>query len=95
MAIGTQPSVIGLNTQLSGAAVQLRNAMFAAQQLAVFANAEGLAGLELIGFAAADATAFLSMVSYMNTVAGVYYGTATQGSGFNFDNALAELRGGQ
>jgi hypothetical protein len=35
------------------------------------------------------------MISYLNTVAGVYFGTATQGSQFNFDQQLSEVWGGR
>ena len=38
-----------------------------------------------------DAQYALNMISYLNTVAGVYFGTATQGTAFNFDQQLSQM----
>jgi len=97
MAIGfTANSSVGtLNSQLGVAAVGLRNAAQQALELFALTNELGAAGLEAIGFATADATAFVTAVSYLNTVAEVYYGSAAQPTDFNFDNALAGTRAGQ
>jgi len=38
-----------------------------------------------------DAQYALNMISYLNTVAGVYFGTATQGSDFNFNQQLSQI----
>lgn len=95
MTIGTAPNAGSLNAQLTATAVQLRAAAAAVITLAEFINQEGAAGLQTIGFTAADATAYVNMIGYLSTVAGVYYGTATQGTQFNFDTALATIRAGQ
>lgn len=53
----------------------------------------GTSGLTTLGFAANDATSMKQMSDYLGTLAGVYYGTATQGSMFSFDSALTPIRG--
>ena len=97
MAIGGTASLTeaGLNGQLGNVAVTLRNACQQAVNFFEGVNGLGAAGLEALGFAAADATAFLAAANYMQTVGAVYYGTAAQTPAFNFDNALAAARGGQ
>ena len=55
----------------------------------------GVAGLETAGYSAADAATVMQFVGYLNTVTGVYYGTATQATDFDFDNAFSALWGGQ
>lgn len=84
-----------LNTMLGSAAVNLRNACEAVLQLWSVVNSLGVTGLEGLGFTDTDAQAFFSAANYMQTVAGIYYGTGTQATAFNFDNALAAVRAGQ
>jgi hypothetical protein len=55
----------------------------------------GLATLEALGYSAADAQTALNMISSLNTMAGVYFGTATQATAFNFDNQLSQMWAGQ
>ena len=60
----------------------------------------GSAGLQNLGgtgngFSPADATTVIADAATLNTVAAVYFGTATQGTLFNFNDALAPLWAGQ
>jgi len=97
VAVGTQPSVASMDQNLTNAAVQLRNVLQTISNLSNEINGQGtgLATLEAIGYSSGDATTVLNMLSYMNTIAGVYYGTATQGTDFNFNQALGQLWAGQ
>lgn len=73
--------------------------------LAVNGQGAGLAYLQAVGYSntanpanpggVSDAALALSIISYLNTVAGVYFGTATQGTTFNFDQQLSEVWAGQ
>ena len=42
-----------------------------------------------------DSQLALSMISYLNTVAGVYFGTAAQTPAYNFDQQLSSLWAGR
>jgi hypothetical protein len=101
MPIGNQPSsIFQINNQAAQLAIQLRSVM---ASIVVFQNwiaAQGATGLQNIGFSSTDAQAMLNQASYLNTVAGVYYGTVQQGgsggsgaSTFNFANELTALTG--
>jgi hypothetical protein len=54
----------------------------------------GLAFLESVGYTAGDAATALAAISYLNTISGVYFGTATQGSDFNFNQVLSQYWAG-
>jgi hypothetical protein len=94
MAVGNQVDVGGLNARLGDAAVSLRSVMEQILTLWAFVQPQGQAGLEALGFSADDAAAYFQAANYMQTVAGVYFGTASQGTDFDFDSALALVRGG-
>ena|SRR6266576_78886 len=51
------------------------------------------AGLVAIGFSSQDADTFWTKANNMFAVAQVYYGLGTQPAPFDFDNALAGVRG--
>lgn len=95
MAVGTGTSQSNVNANLTGYAIQMRNLCDAIRNEQEGIVDLGLAGLEALGFSSGDAQTVLNMWSYMNTISGVYYGTATQGSEFDFDNALSVLWAGQ
>ena len=89
MAVGNQPTV------------QARDNCQAITNYAEYVNQAGLAGLEALGYAAADAQLILSFASYLSTISGVFSGTVQQGGNggtgailFNFGTALAPLYGG-
>jgi hypothetical protein len=103
-------SVIGsgqIDNIITALAVNLRDVMrrISNLNLAVNGQGAGLAYLQSVGYSntanpanpggVSDAALALSVISYLNTVAGVYFGTATQGSQFNFDQQLSEVWAGQ
>jgi hypothetical protein len=108
MAIGNQPNVGGLNTQLADVAVQQETAAASAARLWAYVVSLGanqaaqVAGLEALGFESAanpinpggvsDAQWFWTAANYTYAESQYYYG---QPSGFNYDSALANVRGGQ
>jgi hypothetical protein len=51
------------------------------------------AGLATLGFSSGDAATFWTKANNLFAVAQVYYGLGTQTSAFNFDSALAGVRG--
>lgn len=73
--------------------------------LAVNGQGAGLAYLESIGYSGtanpanpggiSDAQYALNTISYLNTVADVYFGTAAQTPAYNFDQQLSEVWAGQ
>jgi hypothetical protein len=103
-------SIIGsgqVNNVITSLAVNLRDVMRQIYNLnlAVNGQAAGLAYLESIGYGSAanpanpggisDAAYALNMIGYLNTVAAVYFGTATQASEFSFDSELSQMWAGQ
>ena len=92
---------------ITALAVRMRDVMrqVANLNLAVNGQGTGLAYLESIGYSStanpanpggvSDAQLAQNVISYLNTVAGVYFGTATQASEFNFDQQLSEVWAGQ
>jgi hypothetical protein len=92
---------------ITALAVQLRDVMqrIANLSLAVNGQGAGLAYLTSIGYSGtanpanpggiSDAAFALSMISYLNTVAGVYFGTAAQTPAYNFNQQLSEVWAGQ
>jgi hypothetical protein len=95
MAIGNQPTVTSVNNDLSNYATQMRNLMQQVQEFNLEVAALGTTGLETVGFNATDAANVVSTAAIMNTVSAVYFGTATQATLYNFNNALAGLWAGQ
>jgi hypothetical protein len=51
------------------------------------------AALVTLGFSSADAATFWARANNLFAVAQVYYGQGTQPSAFNYDDALAGIRG--
>ena len=100
MAIGSVATQAQLNAQLANVATGLRTTAAQILLLWSYANNLGQAGLVTLGFTSADATAFITAVDNLATVAQVYQGTVQQGgtggtgaSLFNFQNALAAVTG--
>lgn len=103
-------AVIGsdqINNIITALAVQLRDVADRITRLNLSVNGQGngLAYLESIGFSGtanpenpggvSDATLALSMISYLNTVAGICYGTGNQPAAFNFMQELSQVWAGQ
>jgi hypothetical protein len=107
MPVGATIGSDQMNNILTSFAIQLRNAcrQISNLNLAVNGQGAGLAYLQSIGYSntsnpanpgsVSDAALALSVISYLNTVAGVYFGTATQTPAYNFDQQLSEVWGGQ
>lgn len=94
MSIGIQPTQQSVNAAVGNIAVTLRDACNRIADFQTWVTTYGQSNLETLGFTPGDAGAVLTVASYLNTIAGVYKGTATQGSEFNFDDALSALWGG-
>lgn len=107
MPVGSTIGYTQMDNIITGLAVNLRNVMrqISNLNLSVNGQGQGLAYLESIGYpnvsnpanpgGVSDAQLALNIISYLNTVAGVYFGTATQGTQFDFDQQLSEVWGGQ
>lgn len=93
MAIGNDPTAAQINSQGAQIAMQWRAVAQASLAYQAYVVALGQAGLVAKGMTSADATALLTAANYMATNAQVFQGTATQGSTFNFQNALVALTG--
>src|SRR5271169_4646202 len=96
-----------MNNIITSVAVDLATLMrnISRLNLSVNGQAAGLAYLTSIGYSGtanpanpgsiSDAQYALNMIGYLNTVAAVYFGTATQATVFNFDQELSQIWGGQ
>lgn len=94
MTVGNQASPGLINNTLTAYAIALRNDCQNVLNLQEFITTLGISGLEALGYSSTDAQSVVTMVSYMNTIAIVFNGTGTQGSAFNFGNALSGLYSG-
>jgi hypothetical protein len=95
MTAGQQVASTTIDNKLTTLAVALRNDCQAIANFQEYVVSLGLAGLEAAGYSAADAQTVLNIASYLNTIAGVYKGTATQAAAFDFSNATCGLWAGQ
>lgn len=107
MPVGATIGMDQMNNMITSAAVHLREVMqvIANLNLSVNGQAQGLAYLQSIGYSnvpnaanpggVSDAALALSTISYLNTVAAVYFGTATQATTFNFNQQLSQVWAGQ
>lgn len=94
MAIGIPINPGLMNSQAGQIAIDLRNANQAVLNLQANLVSVGHDELVLAGFTDADATALMTVINQLNTIALVYFGQATQGSQFNFNTASSGLTGG-
>lgn len=106
MPVGNQDSEASVNNRITSMSVQMRELMSQVLNLNMGINGQntGLAYLQSIGFSGAsnpanpggisDAQYALNMIAYLNTLAGVYFGTATQTPAFNFNQELSQVWGG-
>jgi hypothetical protein len=95
--IGIQTNAVQLNGVAGDIALKMRNICQAAMALNEYITTVGGAtGLQdpTIGFDSADATAFATAVNYLATISALYFGTASQPTNFDFDNAVSALYGG-
>ena len=106
MPVGATVGSDQVNNIITSLAVQLRNVMQEIHNLDLSVNGQGqgLAYLESIGFGSApnpanpnsqsDAAYALSVISYENTVAQVYFGAVAQTPAFNFNQQLSGVWAG-
>lgn len=95
MAAGQQATLTGINGSLSSCAIRLRDLCAEIADLNLQVGKLGVAGLEGLGASPTDATDIVAKYAQIATVAALYFGTATQGTTFNFNDALAPARAGQ
>jgi len=107
MPVGATIGSDQMNNIMTSLAVRLREVAqdIADLDLSVNGQGQGLAYLESIGYSNAsnpanpgsvsDAALALSVISYLHTVAAVYFGTAAQTPAFNFNQQLSMVWGGQ
>jgi hypothetical protein len=96
MTVGQQANNAIMDQSLTSLALQLRDVMKNLKNLNTQVNSQGSGTtyLQGIGYTSGDATTAATLIGYLSNLAGVYYGTATVASDFNFDNALSVLWGG-
>jgi hypothetical protein len=96
MTVGSQLNNAQIDQKITLLSMQMRDVMQAASNLSMNVNGQGdgLAFLEAAGYTNTDAPAALAAISYLNTVAGVYFGTATQTSDYNFNQQLSQYWAG-
>lgn len=107
VGVGGKVSSGTVDASLTSLALSMRNLMQQVSNLSTWINGQGngLAMLTALGYSSAanpnnpggisDAQLALNMISYLNTVAGVYFGTAKQPAQFNFNQELSQLWAGQ
>jgi hypothetical protein len=95
MTVGNQPAVSTINNALTMTALALRGVCQDIVNLNMTVANMGTAGLEALGFDSADAASVVSQAAVLGTVAAVYYGSATQATEYDFNNALCGLWAGQ
>lgn len=107
MPVGAAIGSSQIDNLITSLAVNLRDVARRVYNLNLAVNGQGtgLAYLQSLGYSntanpanpggISDAAQALAMISYLNTVAGVYFGTATQGSAFSFDQELSQVWAGQ
>ena len=107
MPVGAVIGSSQVDNIITALAVDMRNVMRQVYNLnrAVNGQGAGLAYLESIGYSgtanpanpggASDAEFALSVISYLTTVASVYFGSAAQPSAYDFDQQLSEVWAGR
>ena len=107
MAVGLQGNNATMDQALTSLSVQLRNTMYSISNLNSWVNGQGdgLTVLAALGYSTvpsstnpggvSDAQFASSMLSYLNTMAAVYNGSAAQTPAFNFNQELSQLWAGQ
>ena len=107
MPVGAAIGSSQVDNIITALAVDMRNIMQQVVNLNLAVNGQGagLAYLQSIGYSntanpanpggVSDAALALSMISYLNTMAGVYFGTAVQTPAYNFNQQLSEIWAGR
>jgi hypothetical protein len=85
-----------VNATAGSLAITLRATMQQIQNFQAWLSAYGGASaLETLGFTTGDATTLVSTIGNLNTLAGIYAGTAQTGGAFNYETNSNALWGGQ
>jgi hypothetical protein len=97
VSVGAQMSSATVNQSITSLSVAMRNVMTAVANLSLNVNGQGdgLEFLEGLGFDSGDAQSALNAISYLNTVAQVYFGQAVQDSDYDFNQQLSQFWAGQ
>ena len=107
MPVGAPIGSSQIDNIITALAVGMRNVMqqVADLDLAVNGQGQGLAYLESIGYSGtanpanpggvSDAQLAQNTISYLHTVAALYFGTATQPDAFNFNQQLSAVWAGR
>jgi len=97
MTVGRQITSNDIDASITSLSVKMRDLMQDVSSLSLNVNGQGtgLAFLQSIGYSPTDAATAQAAISYLNTVAGVYFGTATQATDFNFNQELSQYWAGQ
>lgn len=96
MSVGNNFTSDTVNQQITGLSVRMRDLMQDVVNLSSNINGQGtgLTVLEAIGYDSDDAAMAQGAISYLNTIAAVYYGTAAQTPAFDFDQELSQYWAG-
>lgn len=96
MTVGAQASQSTVDQKLTDLALSLRDTYQQVENLFNWIAAEGgVTFLESLGYAPADATSANNLIGFMNNLAAIYQGKATQPTASNFEAAFAVLWAGQ
>lgn len=97
MTVGTQLTQSNVDQLITNLSVAMRNVMQSVSNLSSNINGQGngLALLESMGYSPTDAAQAQQAISYLNTMAAVFEGTATQATEFNFSQELSQYWAGQ
>jgi hypothetical protein len=102
VSTGSQNTKAGIDGLITDLARRIANDCAAAAALNKYIGKLGVAGLQALdpaygaGTQPADAAPdAVAKAAILNTIAAIYYGQATQGTTFNFDDALVLQRMGQ
>ena len=92
MTAGQPPTLDLINNTLTSVAVRLHALMSEAADLHLQVSKLGTAGVQALGASPADAADITSKWDLVGTVSDTYFGKAPPD--YNFDDALAPVRGG-
>lgn len=93
MSAGPAYAADQLRLRAAHLAGRRRTLEFDVQEFHDYTARIGTGGLEAAGFDPGDAAEFLRLADIHGTLPGIYFGTATQASPYDFDDALTALRG--
>ena len=92
MTIGQQPTRASLDAEITSAANNWRAAAIAGQQVAQ-KLLKHQADLARLGYDPGEVAAATDFAGNLNNLSGVFFGTATQGAAFDYDDKFADKYG--